>query len=174
MLSRHASFNPPATPENVDKMLGSYTPHYIFHPLVPFNLAAMMPLAARNSMKFVIFLRDPVERAISSFWFKKRTKAETAVAASALRQGMARRRKMEKAVRLALGVSTSRTDVRCIAEASRVSGVTPPSAQRWTAREQTQCSAHSVGVLGGQKRPSLRLKRERSEFIFSLFYRTYI
>lgn len=115
------------------KMLGSYTPHYIFHPLVPFNLAAMMPLAARNSTKFVIFLRDPVERAISSFWFKKRTQAETAAAASALRQGMARRRKMEKAVRLALGVSASRTDVRCIAEASRVAGVVAPSPQRWKA-----------------------------------------
>ena len=51
-----------------EEILGTYTPHYIFHPLVPFRISRLAPKRVKEQMKFVVFLRDPVKRAISSFW----------------------------------------------------------------------------------------------------------
>jgi Sulfotransferase domain len=45
-----------------------YTPHYLYAPTVPFEMRKFY----RNpeSLKFIVILRDPIERALSSYWFQ--------------------------------------------------------------------------------------------------------
>lgn len=45
-----------------------YTPHYLYAPTVPFELNSLYPDI--QSIKFIIILREPVARTISSYWFK--------------------------------------------------------------------------------------------------------
>ena len=45
-----------------------YTPHYIYDPEVPLRIKEFYPHA--NELKFIVMLRDPIDRAISSYWFK--------------------------------------------------------------------------------------------------------
>ncbi len=45
-----------------------YTPHYLYAPTVPFAVKEFYPYW--NELKFIIILRDPIERALSSYWFK--------------------------------------------------------------------------------------------------------
>ncbi len=47
-----------------------YTPHYLYAPSVPFELRDLYPPETRDSLRFVVLVRDPIERAWSSFWFK--------------------------------------------------------------------------------------------------------
>ena len=57
----------PATRSPNDAVI-HYTPHYLYAPSVPFDLAAFYPQP--DKLKFVVILRDPVERALSSYWFQ--------------------------------------------------------------------------------------------------------
>lgn len=45
-----------------------YTPHYLFAPTVPFDMRTFYPHT--SSLRFLILLRNPVDRMISSYWFK--------------------------------------------------------------------------------------------------------
>ena len=45
-----------------------YTPQYIYSPSVPYSVRSFYP--NRNDLKFIIILRDPVQRTLSSYWFK--------------------------------------------------------------------------------------------------------
>lgn len=45
-----------------------YTPHYIYAPSVPYDVRDFYP--HHSKMKFVLLLRNPVQRALSSYWFK--------------------------------------------------------------------------------------------------------
>lgn len=45
-----------------------YTPHYLYAPTVPFEMREFYPNP--DTLKFIIMLREPVSRAISSYWFK--------------------------------------------------------------------------------------------------------
>lgn len=44
------------------------TPQYIYAPSVPYDMHNFYPHT--EAMKFVVILRNPVDRAISSYWFK--------------------------------------------------------------------------------------------------------
>ena len=46
-----------------------YTPHYLYAPTVPFDVASFYPHAP--SLRFLAMLREPVSRAVSSYWFKQ-------------------------------------------------------------------------------------------------------
>ena len=48
-------------------LLIHYTPHYLYAPSVPFELRKFHPNWA--NIKFIVILRDPIERAWSSYWF---------------------------------------------------------------------------------------------------------
>jgi hypothetical protein len=45
-----------------------YTPHYLYAPTVPFEMSRFYPHA--QELKFLVMLRNPIERAISSYWFQ--------------------------------------------------------------------------------------------------------
>ena len=45
-----------------------YTPHYLYAPTVPFAVKEFYPYW--NQLKFIIILREPIERTLSSYWFK--------------------------------------------------------------------------------------------------------
>ena len=57
-----------------------YTPHYLYAPSVPFDLRRFFGgldgsgedqgEARARSLRFVVFLRDPTRRALSSYWFQ--------------------------------------------------------------------------------------------------------
>jgi hypothetical protein len=51
---------------------GESTPYYMFHPLVPERIAATLP-----SVKIIILLRDPVDRAFSHYQLKIKRRHET-------------------------------------------------------------------------------------------------
>ena len=49
-----------------------YTPHYLYAPSVPFDVKKLYPHSDDASqMKFIVVLRDPVARALSSYWFSQ-------------------------------------------------------------------------------------------------------
>jgi hypothetical protein len=48
------------------------TPYLLFHPLAPRRVAADLP----DKTRFVVLLRDPVQRAISQYWHSRRIHAE--------------------------------------------------------------------------------------------------
>ena len=56
------------------------TPYLLFHPLAPARAAASLPATTR----FVVLLRDPVERAVSHYFHSRRLGAETEPLAAAL------------------------------------------------------------------------------------------
>lgn len=56
------------------------TPYLLFHPLAPGRVAADLPASTR----FVVLLRDPVQRAISHYWHSRRLGAEDQPLATAL------------------------------------------------------------------------------------------
>lgn len=53
-----------------------YTPHYLYAPSVPYEVKDFYPNS--KDMKFIILLRDPVQRALSSYWFKNSEKFQGA------------------------------------------------------------------------------------------------
>jgi hypothetical protein len=48
------------------------TPYLLFYPLAPGRVAAELPTSSR----FIVLLRDPVQRAISQYWHSRRIRAE--------------------------------------------------------------------------------------------------
>lgn len=55
--------------ENADNTsIIHYTPNYLYAPSVPFELKTLHP-SFENDSKFFIMIRDPIERAWSSYWF---------------------------------------------------------------------------------------------------------
>ena len=52
---------------------GESTPYMLFHPLAPERAARDLP----DSTRFIVLLRDPVERAISQYWLNRRRHHET-------------------------------------------------------------------------------------------------
>eukprot|EP01041_Mallomonas_annulata_P003462 gene3462-6888_t len=63
-----------------DAIVVHYTPHYLYAPSVPFELRDLYSTASPHSdsnsnsnidhFRFIVVLREPVSRAISSYWFK--------------------------------------------------------------------------------------------------------
>lgn len=51
-----------------DTSIIHYTPHYLYAPTVPFDVKDFYP--NWKDLKFIIILREPVERTLSSYWFK--------------------------------------------------------------------------------------------------------
>jgi hypothetical protein len=51
---------------------GEASPYLLFHPLAPARAAADLPATTR----FIVLLRDPVQRAVSHYWHERRMKAE--------------------------------------------------------------------------------------------------
>jgi hypothetical protein len=52
-----------------DDLVVHYTPHYMYAPTVPFDMQSFYPVDP-SQLKFIILLRNPVDRLISSYWFK--------------------------------------------------------------------------------------------------------
>ena len=55
------------------RITGESTPYMLFHPLAPERAAHDLPPTTR----FIVLLRDPVERAISHYWLNRRRHDET-------------------------------------------------------------------------------------------------
>ena len=64
----------PFVPHNLTSMVQviHYTPHYFYAPTVPEDLKRSLQSIPNASidMKFLIMLRNPIERAWSSYWFQ--------------------------------------------------------------------------------------------------------
>jgi len=45
-----------------------YTPHYLYAPTVPYEMKEFYPNPEK--LKFIVMLRNPIDRAISSYWFQ--------------------------------------------------------------------------------------------------------
>lgn len=45
-----------------------YTPHYLYAPTVPFEIRDFYPKP--EQLKFIVMLRNPIDRAVSSYWFQ--------------------------------------------------------------------------------------------------------
>lgn len=56
------------TVDDVNQPIIHYTPHYFFSPSVPFEVKSFYKHSSR--LKFILMLRNPVDRALSSYWFK--------------------------------------------------------------------------------------------------------
>ncbi len=52
------------------RMTGEATPYMLFHPLAPGRAARDLP----ESTRFIVLLREPVQRTISHYWFSRRRK----------------------------------------------------------------------------------------------------
>ena len=84
-----ALYAPPMRDGSDDAMLlGHYTPHYIFHPFAPQLTAS----SVGPGVRFLVLLREPVSRAVSSYQFKVETKRESRPFAQAMRDGMQQHR----------------------------------------------------------------------------------
>eukprot|EP00611_Tribonema_gayanum_P013140 TRINITY_DN2394_c0_g1_i1.p1 TRINITY_DN2394_c0_g1~~TRINITY_DN2394_c0_g1_i1.p1 ORF type:complete len:334 (-),score=98.38 TRINITY_DN2394_c0_g1_i1:598-1599(-) len=73
----------------VNNVVVDYTPHYAMVPEVPYRICHLLDC---RTTKFIVLLRDPVERAISSWRFKERYKLKRnpeaySAALSAMRAG---------------------------------------------------------------------------------------
>lgn len=60
----------PAHPTGTNSLLIHYTPHYLYAPAVPTEIASLFPPETQSELRFIVLLRDPLERTISSYWFK--------------------------------------------------------------------------------------------------------
>jgi hypothetical protein len=56
--------------DDVNTPLIHYTPHYLYAPTVPFEVSHFYPPEVRDSLRFIVMLREPVARAVSSYWFR--------------------------------------------------------------------------------------------------------
>jgi hypothetical protein len=55
------------------RLSGESTPNMLFHPLAPRRAARDLP----ETTRFIVVLRDPVERALSHYWYTRARKIET-------------------------------------------------------------------------------------------------
>ncbi len=62
------------------QLTGESTPYMLFHPLAPERAAHDLP----DTTRFIVLLRDPVERAISQYWLNRRRHHETESFATAV------------------------------------------------------------------------------------------
>ena len=67
---------------------GHSTPLYLHHEEAPQNALSIMSKQTCSKLRFVIMTRDPVQRTISSWRFKRRTGEETRSFSEAVREGM--------------------------------------------------------------------------------------
>lgn len=68
-LERASEFASSPYVTNVNDPLIHYTPHYLYSPSTPFEAREFFQDAAKD-VKLIVILRNPVKRAISSYWFK--------------------------------------------------------------------------------------------------------
>ena len=71
------------TPRDARIATMHYTPNYLFSPWAPKKMAAALRLQSEalvRLVRFVVILREPVSRAVSSFWFKDGHTVEQAMA----------------------------------------------------------------------------------------------
>lgn len=54
--------------ENINVTVIHYTPHYLYAPTVPYDVKTFYPYS--SDLKFIVMLREPIERALSSYWFQ--------------------------------------------------------------------------------------------------------
>jgi hypothetical protein len=59
--------------ERPGRVTGEASPYLLYHPLAPERVARDLPPTTR----FIVLLRDPVQRALSHYWHERRMKAET-------------------------------------------------------------------------------------------------
>lgn len=71
----------PRKPSAAKYLVGEATPYYLFHPLVPQRVAQWYP-----HMKFIVLLRNPVERAISQYYHEVRLGFESLSLPAAIAQ----------------------------------------------------------------------------------------
>jgi len=55
---------------SADEAVIHYTPHYLYAPTVPFDLRDLFPPSLALRLKFIVILRNPTRRALSSYWFQ--------------------------------------------------------------------------------------------------------
>ena len=77
------------------RITGEATPYLLFHPLAPERVARDLP----ESTRFVVLLRDPVQRAVSQYWHERRLGTETEPLAVAIASEDERLRDADDAVR---------------------------------------------------------------------------
>ncbi len=53
---------------SIDATVIHYTPHYLYAPTVPYSVKQFYEHS--EQLKFIVMLRDPVDRAVSSYWFQ--------------------------------------------------------------------------------------------------------
>ena len=68
--------------------LGHYTPHYLYHPSVPFNIRDTYTAESLKALKFIVMLREPVSRAVSSWKYKVQCGKEHRSLEKAIKEGM--------------------------------------------------------------------------------------
>jgi hypothetical protein len=61
----------PGGTDGEQSLVVHYTPHYLYAPTVPFDIATLFPPMVQSDLRFLVTLRDPVERTVSSYWFKQ-------------------------------------------------------------------------------------------------------
>jgi hypothetical protein len=56
---------------NPNTVIIHYTPHYLYSPMAPYHMRNFYPSDddSKNLKKFIVMLRDPVERSLSAYWF---------------------------------------------------------------------------------------------------------
>jgi hypothetical protein len=74
---------------------GEASPYLLLHPLAPERAARDLP----SSTRFIVVLRDPVERALSHYWHERRLKAETRPLEAALAREEKRMSRADEKVR---------------------------------------------------------------------------
>jgi hypothetical protein len=60
---------------NISMPVIHYTPHYLYAPTVPYDIRKFYPHP--EELKFIVLLREPISRALSSYWFKNSYKFHT-------------------------------------------------------------------------------------------------
>ena len=56
--------------QSAEEAVIHYTPHYLYAPTVPFDLRDLFPPSLAQRLKFIVILRNPTRRALSSYWFQ--------------------------------------------------------------------------------------------------------
>lgn len=71
-------------------LLGHYTPNYLFHPSAPFNIQEVYSERVLKRLKFIVMLREPAERCLSSYWYKCQSGNEIRSLSKAVDDGIKR------------------------------------------------------------------------------------
>lgn len=109
------------------QLCGEITPYYLFHPEVPERVHALIP-----DVRFIVLLRDPVERALSQYFHSVRLGLETLPLEEAFAAEAARLQGAELSLRAVNGRHSSHQEHSYLAR-SRYEQQLP----RWTSRFQS-------------------------------------